>query len=81
MGWGWEGRFRREGTCEYLQLIRVVWQKPSQHYKAVIFQFKIFKIFNATTGQDLSTHTSSTLSFYQRVLRLREGSDSGSFPG
>ena len=36
-GGGWGGmvgeRFKREGTCVYLQLIHIVWQKPTQHCK------------------------------------------------
>ena len=41
-GWevGW--RFKREWTYVYLWLIYVdVWQKPTQHYKAIILQLKI----------------------------------------
>jgi len=41
---GWEvgRRFKREGTYVYLWLIYVdVWQKPTQHYKAIILQLKI----------------------------------------
>ena len=35
------GRFKREGTYVYLWLIQVdVWQKPTQFYKAIIFQLK-----------------------------------------
>ena len=31
------GRFKREGTRVFLWLIHVdVWQKPTQHYKAII---------------------------------------------
>ena len=47
MGWaglGWEGggRFKRKETYVYLWLIHVdVWQKPTQHCKATILQFKI----------------------------------------
>ena len=41
-GWdGWEmgGRFKREGTCVYLWLIRVdVRQKPTQYCKAIMLQ-------------------------------------------
>ena len=45
MGWEVEGRFKKEGTHLYLRLIHVaVWQKPTQHYKAVIFQLKISKL-------------------------------------
>ena len=34
--------FRREGTYVYLWTIHVVvWQKPTQHYKAIIFQLNI----------------------------------------
>ena len=36
--------FKREGTYIYLQLIHVVWQKLTQHCKAIIFQLKKLKI-------------------------------------
>ena len=42
-GWG-PGRFKREETDIYLQLIHVVWQKLTQHCKAIIFQLKKLKI-------------------------------------
>ena len=39
------GRFRREGIYVCLWLIPVdVWQKPTQYYKAIIFQLKINKL-------------------------------------
>ena len=39
------GRFRREGIYVCLWLIHVdVWQKPTQYYKAIIFQLKINKL-------------------------------------
>ena len=43
---GWDGmeggRGFKEGTYVYLCLIHVdVWQKPTQHYKAIILQLKI----------------------------------------
>ena len=46
---GWEvgGRLERERTYVYLWLIHVdVWQKPTQHCKAIILQLEIhcFKI-------------------------------------
>ena len=42
MGWQGGGSFKREGTYIYLWLIHVdKWQKPTQHYKAVILQLKI----------------------------------------
>ena len=45
------GRFRRKGIYVYLRLIHVaVWQKPTQHYKAVIFQLKISKLKKKKTG-------------------------------
>ena len=51
MGWEVEGRFKKEGTHLYLRLIHVaVWQKPTQHYKAVIFQLKISKLKKKKTG-------------------------------
>ena len=41
MGYGVEGRFKREGTYVYLLLIHVVaGQKPTQHCKAIILQLK-----------------------------------------
>ena len=40
------GRFRREGTYECLWLMHVdVWQKPTQHCKAIIPQLKIKTFF------------------------------------
>ena len=44
-GWdagGMGGRLKRQGIYVYLWLIHIVeWQKPTQHCKAVIFQFKL----------------------------------------
>lgn len=41
MGWGLEGRLKRNGTYVYSWLIHVVvWQKPIQHCEAIIFQFE-----------------------------------------
>ena len=38
------GRFKMEGTYVYLWLIHVdIWQRPTQHCKAIIFQFKNYK--------------------------------------
>ena len=47
MRWEVGGKFKREGTYVYLWLIHVdVWQKPTQYWKAIIFQLKInFKNF------------------------------------
>ena len=56
---GWDGvgggrGFKREGTHVYLCLIHVdVWQKPTQHYKAIILQLKINKL-KQTNKQTLS---------------------------
>ena len=42
MGWGMEESLKGEGTRVYLWLIHVVvWQKPTQHCKAIILQLKI----------------------------------------
>ena len=44
---GWDGgeaggRLKPEGIYVYLQLIHiVVWQRPIQHYKAIVLQLKI----------------------------------------
>ena len=44
MGWEVGERFKREETYVYLWLVHVdVWQKPTQHCKAVILQLKINK--------------------------------------
>ena len=54
------GRFKREGIYVYLWLIRVVVpQKPTQHFKAIIFQLNIKKkkkTPNKNTGKDLNRH-------------------------
>ena len=40
------GKFKREGTYEYLRLIHVdVWQKSTQYCKAIVLQLKINKYF------------------------------------
>ena len=46
MGVGWVGDFKREGIYVSLGLIHIiVWQKPTQHCKAIILQLKTdFKI-------------------------------------
>ena len=57
---GWEAGGRQEGTYVYLWLIHVdVWQKPTQHCKAIILQLKINKIYSTspikiTTDQNRS---------------------------
>ena len=44
MGMKQGGRFKSKWTCVSLRRIRVVWQKPTQRCKAIIFQLKnIFK--------------------------------------
>ena len=58
-GWdGWEvgGRFKREGTYVYIWLIHIdVWQKPTQHCKAIIFQLKInFKKMTILKSRDIT---------------------------
>ena len=55
MEWEVGGRFKREGTCVYPWLIHVdVWQKPTQHCKAIILQLKINKLKkkNKQTGSE-----------------------------
>ena len=47
MGWEVGRRFKREGVYVYLWLMHVrVWQKPTQHCKAIILQLKINVFFN-----------------------------------
>ena len=63
-------RFRREGTCVYLRLIHiVVWQKLTQHCKAIILQLKIkkknfFKDPDLETAYVISAHILLTRSDY-----------------
>ena len=41
MGWGVGGRFKREETYVYLWLMHtVIWQKPTEHCKAITLQVK-----------------------------------------
>ena len=43
MGWELAGKFKTEGIYVYLWLIHVdVWQKQTQHCKAIILQLKFF---------------------------------------
>ena len=62
MGWEVGGRFEREGTCAYRWLIHVdLRQKPTQHGKAIILQFKINKFFKKE-GQTNKKKRSPSLS-------------------
>ena len=50
---GWERvevgeKFKREETYVYLWPIHVVWQKPTQHCKVIIFQLKRKRRLNMT---------------------------------
>ena len=55
------GRFKREWTHVYLWMIRVnVWQKPTQHCKAIILQLKnksIYKKKKTKTNKLLDTES------------------------
>ena len=47
-----EGSFKREGIYVYLWLIHVdVWQKPTQHCKAIILQLKINKLKKKSSSE------------------------------
>ena len=51
----WEvgGRFKKEGTYGYLWLIHVdVWQKLSQHCKAIICQLKLNTFIKRSKDKD-----------------------------
>ena len=44
MSWEVQGTFRKQGTYVSLRLIHVdVWQRPTQHYEAIILPSKIKK--------------------------------------
>ena len=52
-GGRWKGgsRHKKEGTCGYLWPSHVdIWQKPTQHRKAIIIQLKIKFFKNAQRG-------------------------------
>jgi len=58
------GRFRRDRIYVYLWLIHaVVWQKPTQHCKAIIFQLKVNlkNIFFKTIASSSSEYTKFAL--------------------
>ena len=56
MGRAVGGRFKREGTYVYLWLIHVdVWQKPTQHCKASVLQFKKKNFFKAQSQDPAHT--------------------------
>ena len=43
MGWEVAGKFKKEGTYVYLWLTHAdVWQKSTQHCKAIVLQLKIY---------------------------------------
>ena len=54
------GRFKREETYGYLELIQVVvWQTPAQHSEAIILQLKINLKRKIKTGDYRSSWDSS----------------------
>ena len=74
MGWEVEGTIRRAGTCVYLWLIHVdVWQKPTQHCKAMILQLKVNKLFlkyGYTMEYSLGTKRNEIASFSVMWMNL-----------
>ena len=75
----WEVRrsFKREGTYVYLWLIHVdAWQKPTQHCKAIILQFKINKFLNSIPLKDIHIWKPGTCKHYPSVVNLEMGSSS-----
>ena len=79
MGWGAGGRVQRDGTYVYLWLIHVaVWQKPTQHCKTIILQWKIKNENQIKTKQNIylllsvAYHVSwiSSRLLVERVLRF-----------
>ena len=60
-----EGRFKGEGTYVYLWLIQAdVWQKPTQHCKAVVLQLK--------TNKKEKNNYISTKSKYNGIIDLKK---------
>lgn len=52
MGWEVRGRFRTEGTCVYLWLVRVVRQKATQRGDRIILQLKLNFYKGPAAGAD-----------------------------
>ena len=69
VGWEVGGRFMREGIYAYLRLIHVaVWQKPTQHCKAIILQLKINKSFKKCFSEEKRKIKSTwRISFFLRM--------------
>ena len=62
-GVGGGREFEREGTCAYRWLIHVdLRQKPTQHCKAIILQFKINKFFKKEGQTNKQKRRSPSLS-------------------
>ena len=73
----WEVRksFKREGTYIYLWLIHVdVWQKPIQHCKAIILQFKMTKFLKNIPSKDIHIWKPGACKYYPSVVNLEMGS-------
>ena len=54
MGWEVGGRFEREGISVCVWLIHIdVWQKPTEHCKAIILQLKINNFFKKAQQKEV----------------------------
>ena len=69
-GCGVGGRFQREGTYMYLWLIHVVWQKPTQHCKATIFQLKKKKSLKKKKEKKISWGPISNLNAHRKEKKI-----------
>ena len=68
MGWEVRGRFKRERSYVCLWLTHVdVWQKPTQHCKAIILQLKIIR-----KKKDIIVLSTGYLLVYVKTNFLRE---------
>ena len=74
MRWEVEGTIRRAGTCVHLWLIHAdVWQKPTQHCKAMILQLKVNKLvlkYGYTMEYSLGTKRNEIASFSVMWMNL-----------
>jgi len=78
MRWESGGRFKREGTYEYLWLIHVaVWQKPTEYYKVIILKLKRNKLKKFKCLDSLSKETDLEISLVAQWIRLHTPSTKG----
>ena len=67
------GRLKRQGIYVYLWLIHIVlWQKPTQHCRAIIFQLKVnfFFLISEEESKDMQPQENLLNQIYQNSVRI-----------